>query len=792
MKIHLLLYLFLITSFSSIAQEKFNPKLLTHFWEASWVSQPHEFLQNYGVYHFRKSFDLSQKPEEFIINISADNRYKLFVNGHYIGNGPSRGSLQNWRFETYDIAEYLQPGKNVLAAVVWNFGEHIPAAQITQQTALVVQGNTEKEWIVNTDDSWKVMKNEAYQPIPLYEAKLNAYLVVGAGEKLDAAKYPWEWEKLAFDDSNWNNVRVIERAKPIGLGTDGSWLLTPRTIPQMTMDLLRMKKIVRTEGIEINDDFLTGNNPIAIPANTEVKVLIDQSYLTVGYPELKVKGGKGSEIKITYSEALFDENNQKGNRDKIEGKKMRGYFDIYLPDGNVDQTYHPLWNRTYRYIQLDIKTGNAPLTIEDFYGYLSVYPFEEKGSFSSDNEALEKIWDTGWRTARLCGLETYVDCPYYEQLQYVGDTRIQAFISLYVAGDDRLMKKSILNFKNSILPNGLTQSRYPCSKMQLIPTYSLFWVTMIHDYWMHRDDEKFVKDLIPAVRNVLEWYEQQLDENQMLGAMKWWNFVDWTEAWKWNEVDRIGGVPAGVKDGNSAIISLQYAYTIDYAVQLFNAFGEKHLAEKYAKISEDLKKATYDLCWNEEKGLIADTPEKTIFSQHANILAILSGAIPQESVSAVMEKTMYDTSIIQASFYFKFYLFQAMKKSGYGHKYLEQIKPWQEMLDIGLTTFAEKPDPTRSDCHAWSASPNYDFLALICGIETASPGFKTVKIAPNLGDLNKIKGSIPHPNGALVVDLNKTKNGIEGTVTLPPRITGIFEWEGKQTALKAGDQKIKF
>ncbi|MBX2842698.1 MAG: glycoside hydrolase family 78 protein [Flammeovirgaceae bacterium] len=792
MKIHLFLYLFLITSFSTLAQEKYNEKLLTHFWKANWISQPNEFLQNYGVYHFRKSFDLNQKPEEFIINISADNRYKLFVNGKYIGNGPARGDLQHWRFETYDISEYLQSGKNVLAAVVWNFGEHNPAAQISQQTALVVQGNTENEWIVNTDNSWKVYKNEAYQPIPLSNANLNTYLVVGASEKVDAKKYPWEWEKPDFDDSQWQEVKVIERAKPIGLGTDGSWLLTPRTIPQLTMELLRLKKVVRSEGIEVNDDFLAGNQPVTIPPNTTASMLIDQTYLTVGYPELKVKDGKGSQIKISYSEALFDDKNQKGNRDITEDKKMKGYFDIFLPNGKVNQTYHPLWNRTYRYIQLDIETGNSALTIEDFYGYLSVYPFEEKGSFSSNDRSLDKIWDIGWRTARLCGLETYVDCPYYEQLQYVGDTRIQAFISLYVTGDERLMKKSILNFDHSRLPNGLTQSRYPCAKMQLIPTYSLFWVTMIHDYWMHRDDEKFVKDLIPAVRNVLEWYEQQLDDNKMLGPMKWWNFVDWTDAWKWNDVDRIGGVPSGVKDGNSAIISLQYAYTLDYAIQLFNAFGVKHLAEKYGKISADLKKATYDLCWDMEKGLIADTPDKTIFSQHANILAILTDAVPKEAISEAMEKTMYDTSIVQASFYFKFYLFQAMKKSGYGHKYLEQIKPWQEMVDIGLSTFSEKPDPTRSDCHAWSASPNYDFLALICGIESASPGFKTIKIAPNMGSLENIKGNIPHPNGELIVDLKKSKKGLEGTVTLPTGISGTFEWEGKQMELKAGEQKIKF
>ena len=107
--------------------------------------------------------------------------------------------------------------------------------------------------------------------------------------------------------------------------------------------------------------------------------------------------------------------------------------------------------------------------------------------------------------------------------------------------------------------------------------------------------------------------------------------------------------------------------------------------------------------------------------------------------------------------YFRVYLTQALKKAGLANNYLETLGLWREMLDLGLTTFAEKPDPTRSDCHAWSASPNYDFLATVAGIEPASPGFKTVKVEPHLGKLNQIKGNMPHPQGAIWFDL--TRNG---------------------------------
>jgi hypothetical protein len=112
------------------------------------------------------------------------------------------------------------------------------------------------------------------------------------------------------------------------------------------------------------------------------------------------------------------------------------------------------------------------------------------------------------------------------------------------------------------------------------------------------------------------------------------------------------------------------------------------------------------------------------------------------------------------------------------------------MLKAGLTTFAEKQDPTRSDCHAWSASPNYDFLATVAGIRPASPGFKTVRIEPALGELNFIKGQMPHPSGMIVFDLKRIDaNGIQGEVTLPEGLTGTFGWNGKSIQLK-GNTKI--
>ena len=120
-----------------------------------------------------------------------------------------------------------------------------------------------------------------------------------------------------------------------------------------------------------------------------------------------------------------------------------------------------------------------------------------------------------------------------------------------------------------------------------------------------------------------------------------------------------------------------------------------------------------------------------------------------------MQNVLRDTTISQATFYYRFYLNQALKKAGMANNYYAELKPWRDMIANGLTTFAENPDPTRSDCHAWSASPNYDYFATICGIVPSQPGFAAVTIEPAMGALHYVKASMPHPNGTIAVEFTK-------------------------------------
>src|SRR5699024_7061846 len=219
-------------------------------------------------------------------------------------------------------------------------------------------GNDSISENVNTDGTWKVLHDTAYTPTSLNAgAVLHSYVAVGACDKINGKYYPWGWEKPDYDASGWENATIIHT--PVvtsGYGSDNIWTLSPRTIPQMEEKMQRIKEVRRNSGVEIKNNFLLGNHPVTIPAHSDVTILLDQTFETMGYPVLKVSGGKGAKVKLTYAEALFDSTGRKGNRDEIKNKKIKGLYDIFYPDGGHNRVFSTLWVRTWRYIQIKIST----------------------------------------------------------------------------------------------------------------------------------------------------------------------------------------------------------------------------------------------------------------------------------------------------------------------------------------------------------------------------------------------------------------------------------------------------
>jgi hypothetical protein len=755
-------------------------------WTAQWIFVPHVPVGDFGVYHFRHSIELARLPARFIVHTSGDNRYQLYVNGRRVVWGPARGDLAHWRYETVDLAPYLAVGRNVLAAVVWNFAAEAPLAQITAQPAFLLQGDSQAERVADTGPAWKALHNRSYSAIPVTYAMAGGYYAAGPGEKVDGGRYPWGWQDPGHDDSAWAAAIAVAEAAGFDAQGTGRWMLVPRPIPLMEEKPDRLRAVRRSLGPALPAAFPAAPAAFVIPANTTAVYLLDQGHLTAGYPELVVSGGRGASILLRYTEALREPDGQaKGNRNDIEGKVFVGIHDQFLADGAAGRLFRPLWWRTWRYMELAIETANEPLTIEDLRSTSIGYPVERRARLEADDAGLARIQETGWRTARLCAHETYMDCPYYEQLQYVGDTRIQALVSLYNSGDARLMHNAIDQINDSRISSGATMSRYPTRLPQYIPSFSLWWIGMLHDYWWYVDDAAFVRQMLAGVREVLSFFEARQKPDGSLGPLPWWRFVDWADGWK-------DGNPPEEEDGSSAPFDFLHIMALGWAADL-ETFAP--LAADYRARAAKIAAAAERLYWDPGRRLYADTPRRAAWSQQTNALAVLAGIAPARIAADLVVRVLEDAKLTQCSLYFRHYLYTALNKVGEGDRYLAQLADWYTMIDkYGLTTFSEILDrpgaPTRSDCHAWSASPNYELFHTVLGIDSAAPHFSRVLVRPFLGPLQRVSGSVPHPKGAIEATLERSGAGLKAVVTLPPGVPGDFVWKGARQPLRPGRNAV--
>lgn len=758
-----------------------DSSLMTRQWKSQWVEVPGCDSQAYGVYLFRKTMDMAARPEAFPVLVSADNRYKLFVNGTLVSLGPARCDIEHWVFEEVDLAPYMVAGKNVIAAKVWNEGPNRAEAQFSLRTGFIMQGAVPETEIINTGTGWKCIQDTSASEYK--GAMVFGYSVVSPNEMIDMSLRQNGWMDASFDDSSWLDAKEISNGTPkrtVGIDVGKTWRLVPSMLPQLERTAQRFDAVRLSSNVRIASGFPAKAGDIVIPAHTKASFLLDNKVETNAFPTIVMNKGKGAQVKLTYAESLTGERFSKGNRNEVEGKRIGGRADLLLADGTDGQSYTSLFYRTFRYVNVDVETADEELVIKDIYSTFVGFPFEMKAKLDTKDEEMQKILEVGWRTARLCAVETYMDCPYYEQLQYGGDTRIQAIISLFNAGDPRLMRAMLTNLDNSRQPEGITQSRYPSVNPQIIPTYSMAYIWMLHDYMMYVDEPEFVKGKMAGTRQIIDYFMNYTDAEGSIRNLPNWAFVDWAAGFM------RGMSPVG-SDGGSAVLDLHLLKTYLWAAELEKEYGMQDYVNLYLSKAEQLKNTIQTRYWDAEKGLFADTVDKKVYSQHANALAILTNLVSGETAKNIALKIQDDPTLTQATLYFKYYTHEAMSHAGLGDNYMSWLDVWRHNLELGLTTWGETSnvENTRSDCHAWGASPNIEFFRTILGIDSAAPCFKKVVISPSLGDIKSIGGSMPHPNGEISVKYENGKK-LKAEIVLPEGIDGVFQWNGKEKSLKPG------
>jgi alpha-L-rhamnosidase len=312
---------------------------------------------------------------------------------------------------------------------------------------------------------------------------------------------------------------------------------------------------------------------------------------------------------------------------------------------------------------------------------------------------------------------------------------------------------------------------------------------------MHQSDSAVLRRNLPGARRVFKWYAQYVTPNGLLRRNPDWNFIDWvgTPPLARNKFPSFD--PAS---GTSCLTSLVYLGALKDAAELESALGDPTIAGDDRTKASALQSAIQNACWNQQRGLYADDPSMTVFSQHANALAVLYDVASREKAPEILRKISSDHGIdapdgvLTTSYYFSWYLVRAYEHAGLADRYFHLLETWRDLLKLHYTTWPEERGNTRSDTHAWSAHPTDDLLGIVAGVQPASPGYATVRVAPNLGRLNHLRATAMTPAGPVSVMYSRTQKGAILQVNLPERLTGTFFWNGADRHLHSGLNKFKF
>ena len=764
-----------------------NANIMTQYAadHAAWIWHPDPALcssENGSMVEFTLDFELKEPLSE-ICQVTADNRFELFLDGEYLAMGPDRGDADHWAFSSLKIE--FEAGKHTLAACCWYEPEAMPNAQHLVRPGFLFAAVSEPlRAVFNTGTgAWKVRRVNgiSFQP---------GGWATGRCSRWDVAEYFTPAEAV-------DPVVVLEpRTDNMFGGKRRYWRLYPSCLPEQTRmpfpaEKIRVRAVMHAAGgdeitvdaadteradeIRMWQDALASGGFVTVPAGTERCVLIDFGTYLTAYPELTVKDGQGALVRIMWNEALHEKDDfrNRKNRSEVAGKIFDSFqWNEYVNFDGPERTVSSFWWKAGRYAAVRVVTTDSPAALSLRF-LESRYPLEAESHVEFDEPMLNGIQPMMIRALQMCMHETFMDCPYYEQLMYVGDTRTEALTALSMQRESGLPLRALhlFDWSRSVW-SGLAAEHYPGRGSQLSATYSALWPLMIRDYMMYRpfsSDDEFFR-LRRSVRSMLNAFADYVNADGLIENLPGWSFVDWVGEWN------IGIPYPLVNIGVSSIFTLHYLMSLRAAIEL-----EEHLPEA-DRILVSYWKSCFDRSaaalkkhfWVEEKTLFADDLPLAHFSQHAQCLALLSGAVTGEDAEKCYEAMQTYSPIAKPTLYFIHYLFDTLAMFGEGGKILDYADIWGDMLKLGAVTTWESPEPTRSECHAWGAHLFHHYFASIAGIRPASPAFRTVVVSPSMGRAKTMRGSYVHPDGMIDFDFVNDSGKVGGSITLPAGVTGSF------------------
>ena len=779
---------------------------------------------------FRRSFDLDSPATSAPLHITVDGRYQLFVNGTRIGRGPARCSPLFQRYDTYDIAHQLRPGRNTIAVLIRVFGKDTSWYEKTEglwhpvfgDGGLWVSGAAETASgpiSFSTDLDWKCLESEAW-----VKDTPEANHGLGFIEVLDGRKLPANWKEPDFDDSAWDSVQILEAG---GGGPEAFFGgIVSKPFPHLVPNGLKLlaeewaqpdriwwsKEAEPLQGAALEDeayseplypletaevsgleDLIAGTGSAFVRTTTDrgVSILFDFGKLTTIYPVLEIEAKGGEIIDIAVNEKLPDEWEPDGPApdSRVARRPILGldaHLSRYIARPGTQRFERFEW-QAVKWMQITIRNAKDGVTLKKVGGIQTHYPAEPRGTFSSSNPFLTKLWETGRYTLQLCMHDGWEDCPSREQRQWLGDATVENLVGHAAFGPDitALNAEYLRKAAESQRPDGLTQMFAPGNHGTnglLIPDWTLQWILNAGDHLRLTDDIDTIAEIFPSIQKALTWFERSRGPSGLVANMAYWHFMDWS------------GVG---RAGEACTLNAQLAGCYTQAAAMADALGMARFAAQYRASATALCDALNERHWDDRRGVYIDcvdpaTGEQDLrVSQHANAAMILWGGAPTDRWQSMVnwitdpERITFtpappiaetgetldpETGVVMANTFYSHFVFEALAKAGRLDKVFELIADrYGRMIEAGASTLWESFDPTASLCHGFSASPTWQMSARILGVRRNGPGKATFN--PNLLALDEASGRVPIKEGDVEVTLKRTNTGFDAEVRAPSTVS---------------------
>ncbi len=689
---------------------------------------------------FRKELTLNEEPLEVTAWVSADLRYRIFINGRLAGRGPAdiggdygdAVKPRHWFYDCCDLTGYFHKGTNVIAAEVSIRNMAISEVTTGRPGFLFeadIRTEQSKSAKIASDMTWRAVPGDAY-------VRTNVY---------DAGREPVGWMTAGFDDWRWPHAGELCQAD------GGRWKLRASEIPPLMEARYMPGAIALVQGDVANSDRPSTGG---ISVNGQASLRLDFDREITGYVNLKADGEAGAQVTIS----------QKEMPDGKAGRWSR----YILREGLQSHEVHFLGG--FQYLTVEVKGNVRALEIGATF---ASYPVEYKGSFACSDKGLNELWRACRWTTQLCMQSYYLDSPIHQEpIGCTGDYLVESLINYHAFGEKWLTRQDLR--KTALM---LRKNRYDTFHT----SYSLLWVQLLCDYYEYTGDTAIVEELAGDVHRLLRLFDSYVGQRGLVSEAPDYMFMDWAEVEGFN----LHHPPAVM--GMGYMTAFYYKALLD-AQKMSMAVGRKVRAGQYARRAEAVKDAFNRELWVQEKGLYKDgipfvtkaAPGKWLpddrdivtFTPYVNSLAVLYGIATDERCAAIMDEVLKAAAGVQP--YFMHFVFEALAKSGmFGENAVRLMRRWDAMLAEHPASLKEMWN--RGDySHAWGGSPGYQMSSKILGIAPIDAGFGGIRVKPHICGLAWAKGQVPAPMGLIGVEWQKCDREFTMSVSLPDGSAGVI------------------